>query len=246
VVSILKNPDLAMRAAIFLLILSLAATAAEKSTRTCRILFIAAPDNAPAGLYLFDGKTAQEVELTRMGFSPVYKISPDAVSIALLPTAPPPATATSAASVIPAGAPTARIAASIRDFYLIMSSDPANQVAPVKMQVVDADVANFKPGQMLWFNLTHNKVGGIVGARKLAINPNARVILDAPANSLEEYHVNIQFVAPGKERPEPLCETNWFHDPRSRSVLFILQPAGSIIPRIQGFPDFRGLPAGKP
>lgn len=233
-----------MRAALFLLILSLAATAAEKSTRTCRILFIAAPESALKTLYLFDGKTAQEVELTRMGFSPVYKISPEAVSLALLPTAPPPATATSAAAVVPAGAPTARIAASIRDFYLIVSSDPANQVAPVKMQVVDADAAHFKPGQMLWFNLTQNKVGGIVGARKLAINPNARLILDAPSSRLEEYHVNIQFVAPGKERPEPLCETNWFHDPRSRSVLFILHPPGSIIPRIQGFPDFRDADPG--
>jgi hypothetical protein len=233
-----------MRAALFLLILSLAATAAEKSTRTCRILFIAAPESALKTLYLFDGKTAQEVELTRMGFSPVYKISPEAVSLALLPTAPPPATATSAAAVVPAGAPTARIAASIRDFYLIVSSDPANQVAPVKMQVVDADAAHFKPGQMLWFNLTQNKVSGIVGARKLAINPNARLILDAPSSRLEEYHVNIQFVAPGKERPEPLCETNWFHDPRSRSVLFILQPPGSIIPRIQGFPDFRDADPG--
>ena len=233
-----------MRAALFLLILSLAATAAEISTRTCRILFIAAPESALKTLYLFDGKTAQEVELTRMGFSPIYKISPEAVSLALLPTAPPPATATSAAAVVPAGAPTARIAASIRDFYLIVSSDPANQVAPVKMQVVDADAANFKPGQMLWFNLTQNKVGGIVGARKLAINPNARLILDAPSSRLEEYHVNIHFVAPGKERPEPLCETNWFHDPRSRSVLFILQTPGSVIPRIQGFPDFRDADPG--
>jgi hypothetical protein len=147
--------------------------------------------------------------------------------------------ATGAASVVPAGAPTAGIAASIRDFYLIVSSDPANKVAPVKMQVIDADAAHFKPGQMLWFNLTQNKVGGIVGTRKLAIHPNSRLILDAPSNRPEEYHVNIHFIAPGKERPEPLCETNWFHDPRSRSVLFILQPPGSNIPRIQGFPDFR-------
>jgi len=163
-----------MRAALFLLILSLSATAAEKSTRTCRILFIAAPESALTTLYLFDGKTAQEVELTRMGFSPIYKISPEAVSLALLPTAPP-TPATSAAAVVPAGAPAAGIAASIRDFYLIVSSDPANQVAPVKMQVVDADAANFKPGQMLWFNLTQNKVGGIVGRQRGLLGSGDRV-----------------------------------------------------------------------
>lgn len=235
--STLKNPYLAMRTAFFLLILSLTATAAETSTRTCRILFIAAPESALKTLHLFDGKTAQEVELARMGFSPIYKVSSEAVSLALLPTAPPPATA--AASVVPAGAPTVGIAASIRDFYLIVTSDPANQVAPVKIQVVDANAANFKPGQMLWFNLTQNKVGGTVGTRKLVINPNSRVILEEPASRLEEYHVNIQFIAPGTERPEPLCETNWSHDPRSRSVLFVFQSPGSVVPRIQGFPDFR-------
>jgi len=240
----LKNPDLAMRAALFLLILSLVATAAEKSTRTCRILFIAAPESDLTTLYLFDGKTSQEVELTRMGFSPIYKVGPEAVSLALLPAAPP-TPATSNAAVVPAGAPVAGIAASIRDFYLIVTSDPANKIAPVKMQIVDADAAHFKPGQMLWFNLTQNKVGGIVGTRKLAINPNSRLILDAPASRLEEYHVNIQFVGPGKERPEPLCETNWFHDPRSRNVLFILQPTGSNVPRIQGFPDFRDADPAK-
>lgn len=228
-----------MRTAFFLLILSLTATAAEKSTRTCRILFIAAPESALKTLFLFDGQTAQEVELARMGFSPIYKVSSEAVNLAMLPTAPPPATTTGAASIVPAGAPTVGIAASIRDFYLIVTSDPANQVAPVKMQVVDANAANFKPGQMLWFNLTQNKVGGTVGTRKLVINPNSRVILEEPANRLEEYHVNIQFVAPGKERPEPLCETNWSHDPRSRSVLFVFQSPGSVVPRIQGFPDYR-------
>lgn len=232
-----------MRAALFLLILSLVATAAEKSTRTCRILFIAAPESDLTTLYLFDGKTAQEVELTRMGFSPIYTISPEAVSLALMPTAPP--TAPSSGTVVPAGAPTAGIAASIRDFYLIVSSDPANKVAPVKMQVIDADAARFKPGQMLWFNLTQHKVGGIVGTRKLAIHPNSRLILDAPSSRPEEYHLNIHFIAPGKERPEPLCETNWFHDPRSRSVLFILQPTGSNVPRIQGFPDFRDADPAK-
>ena len=233
-----------MRTALFLLILSLTATAAEKSTRTCRILFIAAPQSALKTLHLFDGKTAQEVELSRMNFSPIYKVSSEAVSLALLPTAPPPATA--AVSVVPAGAPTVGIAASIRDFYLIVTSDPANQVAPVKMQVVDANAANFKPGQMLWFNLTQNKVGGTVGTRKLVINPNSRLILEEPASRSEEYHVNIQFIPPGKERPEPLCETNWSHDPRSRSVLFVFQSPGSVVPRIQGFDDFRGAdPATK-
>ena len=228
-----------MRLPLFILLLvSLAAHAAEKSARTCRILFLNGTSDAPQTLHLFDGEGSQEVELTRMGFSSVYQIRSGALSLAMLPSPPAPAAAGSPPA-IPADAPKAAIAEAITDFYLIVSSDPANKVAPVKMQVINADAANFKRGQMLWYNLTDSKVGGIVGSRKLLVEPNSRLILDAPANGLEDYHVNIHFLPPGKERPEPLCETNWTHDPRSRSVFFILKPVGSLIPRILGFPDFR-------
>jgi hypothetical protein len=173
-----------------------------------------------------------------MNLSPVYKVHPAAISIALLPSPPAPA-ADKTLPAIPAEAPKAAIAESITDFYLILSSDPTNKIAPVKMQVINADATHFKRGNMLWYNLTDLRIGGIVGTRKLLIEPNSRLILDSPASGLEDYPVNIHFLPPGKQRPEPLCETRWSHDPRSRSIFFILKPTGSLIPRILGFPDFR-------
>lgn len=220
------------------LLLSLAAQAADTGPRTCRILFLNGPDDGPEKLHLCDGTSSQEVELTRMGFSPTYKIIPGALTLALLPKPPVPSPTAGEPPVIPPGAPKATLAATITDFYLIVSSDPANQVAPVKIQVVNASAEDFKLGQMLWFNLTENQIGGAVGSRKLLIKPNSRIILDAPASKQEDYHVNIQFIPPGKQRAEPLCETNWSHDPRSRSVYFVVS-TGGILPRILGFPDFR-------
>lgn len=226
------------RPLVFLLSLVLCSPAAEKSARSCRILFLNAPDDAPEKLHLFDGVGSREVELTRMGFSPVYQVSAAATGLALLPS-PPPSPKTGATPAIPDGAPKAVLAETITDFYLIVTSDPANKVAPVRMQVVDAGAASFKRGQMLWFNLTDSKVGGQVGSRKLLLGANARFILDAPANGMEDYHVNLYYQPPGKTEAEPLCETNWSHDPRSRGVFFVLTPGNSIIPRILGFPDFR-------
>jgi hypothetical protein len=179
-----------------------------------------------------------------MGFSPVYQIRSGALTLVMLPS--PPAANAGSPPAIPPDAPTAIIEESVTDFYLIVSSETANPVASMKMQVINADPANFKRGQMLWYNLTDSKVGGIVGSRKLLVGPNSRLILDAPANGLEDYPVNIHFLPPGKQRPEPLCETNWTHDPRSRSVFFIFKPAGSLIPRILGFPDFRSEEDSKP
>ncbi len=232
-----------MRSLLLLLLLSLVASAAAPSHRTCRILFLSAPEDAPKTLFLFDGVATQEVELTRMGFSPIYEVSPEAVALALLAAPLPAPAAPGAAPAIPAGAPTVKLATEITDCYLIVASDPANKVAPVNFQIIDADRVKFQLGQMLWFNLTDSKVGGIVGSRNFLIEPGARLVLDPPATRMEDYHVNLHYAAPGKKRPEPLCETNWSHDPRSRSVFFIFQPAGSVIPRIQGFPDFRAVVA---
>ncbi len=226
-----------MKLLLFLL-LSLAAQAADQGSRTCRILFLNGPDDGPTKLHLFDGRSSQEVELTRMGFSPVYQIIPGDLTLALLPKPPAPPAIAGDPPVIPPDAPKATLAAAITDFYLIVSSDPTNKIAPVKIQVVNASARSFKLGQQLWFNLTENKIGGFVGTQKLAIDPNSRIILDAPATGHNDYHVNIQFLPPGKQRVEPLCETNWSHDPRSRSVYFVVN-TGGILPRIVGFPDFR-------
>jgi hypothetical protein len=79
----------------------------------------------------------------------------------------------------------------------------------------------------------------MIGTRKLVIGPNSRLVLDAPASQAEDYPVSIHFTPPGQGRAEPLCETNWTHQPKSRSVYFILNARGNPIPRVMGFPDFR-------
>ena len=223
---------------LILLLVSLAAHAQEKSARTCRILFLNAADDAPQKLHLFDGVTSQEVELPRMNFSPVYSVAAGATALAFLPSAPPAAEA-GAAPAIPAGAPVAALSETITDFYLILSSDPANTIAPVRAKVINANVAHFKRGQMLWYNLTDSKVAGQLGTRKLLSAPQSRLVLDAPAPGREDYHVNLYFQPPGKTRAEPLCETNWSHDPSSRGVFFIIKAEQSAIPRVLGFADFR-------
>ena len=92
---------------------------------------------------------------------------------------------------------------------------------------------------MLWFNLTKLPVGGTVGSGKLVIKPGARVILEPPAAGNLDYPVNLVFRIPGDEQVYPLCETKWHHDPRSRSVAFIIAEQGSRAPRVLVFLDYR-------
>jgi len=216
-----------------LCLLPLLASAESKGPRSCRILFLGAPSGAPEKLQLFDGVNCQEVELPQMSFSPVYRLPAGEMVLRLLTTPP-----LKPEEVDPT-APKAAIGAAVTDFYLILNSDPANKTVPIRMQVIDADAAKFKPGQMLWFNLTPNSVGGQVGSEQLAMAANSRVILNAPATGSGDYKVNLSFRLPGSEVLYPLCETSWAFDPRARTVQFVVVQEGSRAPRILGFPDYR-------
>lgn len=200
---------------------------------TCRILFLDGPDSAPETLHLFDGTSSQEVDLPRMNFSKVYELPAGDLVLQLLPGP------IEDPEMVPAGAPSAKVPASVGDFYLLLTSDPANKVAPVRMQVINASSERLKRGQMLWFNLTKNTIGGTVGSEKLVIKPGSRTTLDPPAGTNTSYPVDLAFRIPGKEHLYPLCETRWNHDPRSRSVAFIISKEGVRTPRVMVFPDYR-------
>lgn len=216
-----------------LCLLSLVATAHAKTARTCRILFLGAPDGAPEKLHLFDGTNSQEVELPQMNLSPVYPLPAGPLVLRMLPSAP------AKPQDVSPEAPKATLAEAITDCYLLVSTDPTNKIAPVKLQIIDADPAKFTNGQMLWFNLTNNSVGGQVGDVQLAMAANSRKIIEPPAAGNDDYNVNLSYRMPGNERLYPLCETKWQHDTRSRTVVFVVAQQGTRTPRVLGFPDYR-------
>ncbi len=210
-----------------------AASAQEKSQRTCRILYLAAPADAPRTLFLSDGSNPQEVELPSMNLSKVYSLAAGDITLTMLATKP-------AADVpLPVDAPKAAVAESLQDLYLLVASDLSNKVAPVRFQVINANAHGYKNGQLLWYNLSPHRVGGKIGTETLDLAPGARGILKAPATESGDYNVMIGYVPAGTERAEPLCETVWMHDPRARNIIFVVPVAESRMPRIMGFPDFR-------
>ena len=216
---------------LFLLAFPLSAIAQEKAGRTCRVLFLGAADTDPDKLQLHDGSKCREVELPRMNFSKFYELPGGALTLRLLASEP-------AEGQMPSSsAPAASVAETAGDIYLLVTPDPANKTVPVRMQVIDAAADRFKPGQMMWYNLTTQDVGGQVGKQQLVLKARSRLIMDAPASGSEDYNVNLSYRMTGKDALYPLCETRWVHDPAARTVLFVVNEPGSRAPRVMGFPD---------
>jgi hypothetical protein len=226
-------------ALLFVLLLTVA-NAQPPSTRTCRLLFLGASDRDPNQLHLYDGTTTREVELPRMNFSKTYALPSGALTLRMLAEPP------SQGKPLDPSSPSVKVPEEIGDFYLLVSPDPSNQVLPVRLQVINASSGHFKTGQMLWFNLTGNQVGGKVGDQRLVIEGNSKVILEAPAKGNEDYPVNLDYRMVGNDHLYPLCETRWAHNPAARTVFFIFQEAGIRTPRIIGFPDHRDDAGKKP
>lgn len=217
-------------------LLPLIVSAEKVAKRTCRILFLAAPPSAPQKLFLFDGTTSQEVELSRMSFSQIYEIAGGNIRVRMLPSP------ILDPEQVPPEAPQALIPETTGDCYLILGSDPANKVAPVRIQAVNAATDKFRKGQMLWFNLTTSDIGGRIGTEQLRLSPNSRQILNAPATSASPYRVKIDYVIPDEKILRPICETQWQYNPATRMVMFVFNENGKQVPRVMGFSDFR-IPA---
>jgi hypothetical protein len=219
---------------IILLLLSLASMLqAQENVRTCRILFPNAPQQPAGSYYLFDGQTSQEVTLPRLSFSPVYKLRPGDIKIWLLTTP------VGKPEEIPPGSPEVTVNAATKDIYLLIITDPENRVLPMRMEVVNANYDKIRLGEMLWINLTPKHLAGTVGKAPLNLAANSSALLKAPASSHEDYPVEIYFRVTNDDRTHPLIESQWRHDPRSRSVVFVYDEGRRRAPRVMSFSDFR-------
>ncbi len=221
-----------MKTLLFLL-LALPALAKEGPTkRSCRLLFFNPPPGAPKEIYLYDGVETRKVELPSMNLSDVYPISGEAPAVRMLiaPVENP--------EEIPAGAPTALLSETVRDFFIVVSVDPTNKILPLRMQIIDAGGPSFGKGRMMWFNLTEDAVAGTLGKRALQLKPNSRVIIEPPAVGAEAFPVELFYQVPGG-KPQPISRTQWMHDPRSRMLMFVHGGENGVAPQVSGFKDFR-------
>jgi len=204
-----------------------------KEGRTCRVLFLAAPENAPKSIYLNDGAKTQQVELPALNLSNVYELAPGNITLRLLPSLP------TEQQPIPAGSPSVAVPEAINDCYLLVASDPRNTVTPLRCKIVDANPGGFHLGQMMWLNLTPYLVGGQLGSRTLRLKPNSQCIVDSPKEVAGSYPVKIGYDPGNDKKAAMIVSTEWPHNPSGRNVIFVMMLPNSKIPRIKGYSDYR-------
>jgi hypothetical protein len=207
-------------------------SAPDGGKRNCRIIFPDRPHDAPAEVYLFDGKASRKVELPSMNLSEVIHLPPGDLELGL--TAAP----VDKPGQLPPEAPTTKIAASIRDFYLVVVSDPDNKFLPLRMLSVDPNDKRPEPGQTLWINLSKHAISGTLGNESLDIPASARVLAKVPLNANGYLKAEFRYQPQSGGEFLPLMNKSWWFDIKSGNLGFIIDSGGRM-PGIFTFRDFR-------
>ncbi len=222
-----------LRASVFLsVLLQVIASPLEAKPRTCRIVFPERPNDAPKRAFLYDGIRNHPVTLPNTNFSEVIELPDGEVTIALT------GREIKEPEELAPAAPRLKIPETVKDFYIILLSDPNNREVPVIMNLVDAGVGKLKPGETLWYNSTDHRILATLGNAKLSLDPKGQTISKDPSPASGYYDALFSYEADGKGPPAPITDQRWWHDAGRRHLGFVANSGGKL-PKIYLYRDFR-------
>lgn len=215
-----------------LILISLfSALSLASAERTVSAVFFDAPPNAPKKMFAHIGKESFEIALPSMNLSDRIEIPSGEVVMQMTHSPVPEGT------VIPPTAPSVRIPEDWADVVLLVAANPQSQGDfPIKILPVNASPGVFKPGQLLFFNLTKAQLAGKLGSSTLRVKAGSSVVVDPPAKADEDYPVEIDYLPPNSTEPLPLSRTVWRNEVQMRHLMFILDDKDRMVPRIWSVP----------
>jgi hypothetical protein len=206
-----------IRIMVILLILHPQFLCAEESgnTRTCRIFFLERPPTAPAEAYLFDGTESHQVSLPSRNFSGVVKLPTGKLTLSLTPNE------IVLPEELPEAAPSIVIPEKDTDLYLILTSDPANTVLPIKLQSVSLN-QKIEAGETLWVNLSNHIIIATLEKESVTIPPKKIIISQPPLDKSGYYTAKFEYRKGTAGKLLPIMTKYWWLDRSSRNLGFII------------------------
>jgi hypothetical protein len=200
--------------------------------KTCRIIFPDRPQNAPQEVYLFDGEVSHKIALPSMNFSEILKLPAGDLELSIT------ADAVSESAAITKAAPQVKIPAGMKNFYLVVLSDPGNTTMPLRMLPLDSGDDHLRPGQTLWVNLTAHRIACDYGDCSLDIPPDTNVVGEPPLKDSGYFKVKFRYQPNASGDFLPVMQKSAWFDAQSKNLGFILN-SNNRFPRIFTIRDYR-------
>jgi len=210
-----------------------AADGATSASRSCRLLYIQAPFDAPEKVVLVVGKEATDVDLPRLSISSARaKLPSGAVRVYAATKAP------TKAEPLPENSPYVDIPETMSDALIVML--PTGQPGPLSFIMLPVEFhKNRAPeGAVLWFNLSDRIIYAKLGNANVTVNPKGSA-LSMPTVGLDEPYVVYVDASPVPPETEtvPVVRGSWVKEARVRNLLFVVPDPSRTVPRIMSIPD---------
>lgn len=224
-----------MRPFVFLLACFAAVLSAQdaSSARSLRLLYIQAPDEAPASVFLVAGKEIKEVDLPRLSISTKrLTLTAGMVRVYAATKAP------TKAEPLPADAPFVDIPEGMHDPLVVLL--PTGEAGPLAFRMLPVEFSRTKApeGAVLWFNLSPRAIFSKLGTAQAVVAPRQTAIQLPPGKPGDTYHVLVD-VAPeqGETESVPLMRSSWVKEAGQRHLLFVVPDPNRKVPRIVAVPE---------
>lgn len=210
-----------------------AADAPGGGSRSCRLLFVQAPVDAPEKVVLVIGKETAEVDLPRLTISHArVKLPGGLVRIYAATKAP-----TKEEPLSP-DAPFVDIPETMNDALIVLL--PTGQPGPLSfiMLPVEFHKTRAPEGAVIWFNLSDRIIYAKLGNAMVTVNPKGSA-LSMPTVGIDEPYVVFVDASPVPPETEtvPVVRGSWVKEARMRNLLFVVPDPSRTVPRILSIPD---------
>jgi hypothetical protein len=210
-----------------------AADTPGSSSRTCRLLYVQAPFDAPDKVVLVVDKDSTEVDLPRLTISNArVRLPAGPVRVYAAAKAP------TKAEPLPAGTPFVDIPEAMSDALIVLL--PNGQPGPLSfiMLPVEFNKGRAPEGAVIWFNLSDRIIYAKLGEAAVTVNPRGSA-LSMPTVGIDQPYVVYVDASPVPPETEtvPVVRGSWVKEARMRNLLFVVPDPSRTVPRILSIPD---------
>ena len=221
---------------------ALVVSAQDSATaRSLRLLYLQAPEDAPAHVFLVVGKAGKEIDLPRLSISTKRMELPAGVVRVYAATKIP-----SKANPLPADAPFADIPGGMNDPLVVLL--PTGGAGPLAFRMMPVEFARTKApeGAVVWLNLSTRAITSQLGSSRAVVAPRQAVIQLPSGRTGEVYPVSVALAPdPGETEGVPLMKSSWVKEPGQRHLLVVVPDDRRNVPRVIDIPESME-PVGEP
>jgi hypothetical protein len=217
---------------LLVLVAGLAAAPDASSSRSLRLVYAQAPEDAPEKIFLVAGSVIKEVSLPRMSLSPQRLDLPAGPVRVFAATKAP-----TRDNPLPSDAPFADIPETMGNALVVLLPNGSSGPLAFQMLPVEFSRSAVPEGAVMWFNLTERTLFAKLGSAQGVVAPRRSAVVMPSGKTGETYQAMVDLSPePGETETEPFLRALWQKKAQRSTLMFVVVDPARKYPRLLSIP----------